>query len=363
MPRAPFSCAFARATAAATVASPRAPLLVPPLPLPSRSMPRAPLIAPLIAPSIEDAADRVIGCILLARAVARRPHLLPPCALCSSTRGECPPNGPLMLAANHARTALTCPHTMQRHPVNRHHRATRTIASHMPAACRRRRYAAVTCPPLVAAAVTPPSHRRRRVAAVASPPLAVAVDAALHQPAHAHHCRRTPLRTSLSPLPLPPLLPCRKPLRSPASTALPARTLHSHCRVCLSLVQRCSALRNHPVQPPSPLATACRPRNRRTPPPPPMTQQGPSPPSLASRASLKIHHLEAETTAVASIGANARADALSARTPRGCWQALAATVRFACASPAACTHRPKLAPPRWNHRCCEHWRIRWANAL
>jgi hypothetical protein len=173
----------------------RAPLLVPPLPLPSRSMPRAPLIAPLIAPSIEDAADRVIGCILLSRAVARRPHLLPPCALCSSTRGECPPNGPLMLAANHARTALTCPHTMQRHPVNRHHRATRTIASHMPAACRRRRYAAVTCPPLVAAAVTPPSHRRRRVAAVASPPLAVAVDAALHQPAHALivaalHCAR-----------------------------------------------------------------------------------------------------------------------------------------------------------------------------
>ena len=147
----------------------RAPLLVPPLPLPSRSMPRAPLIAPLIAPSIEDAADRVIGCILLSRAVARRPQLLPPCALCSSTRGECPPNGPLMLAANHARTALTCPHTMQRHPVNRHHRATRTIASHMPAACRRRRYAAVTCPPLVAAAITPPSHRRRRVAAVASP--------------------------------------------------------------------------------------------------------------------------------------------------------------------------------------------------
>jgi len=127
---------------------------------------------------------------------------------------------------------------MQRHPVNRHHRATRTIASHMPAACRRRRYAAVTCTPLVAAAVTPPSHRRRRVAAVASPPLAVAVDAALHQPAHAHYCRRTPLRTSLSPLPLPPLLPCRKPLRSPASTALPRA--HS-TRIAVSAFRSCSA--------------------------------------------------------------------------------------------------------------------------
>ena len=231
----------------------RAPLLVPPLPLPSRSMPRAPLIAPLIAPSIEDAADRVIGCILLARAVARRPHLLPPCALCSSTRGECPPNGPLMLTANHARTALTCPHTMQRHPVNRHHRATRTIASHMPAACRRRRYAAVTCPPLVAAAVTPPSHRRRRVAAVASPPLAVAVDAALHQPAHAHYCRRTPLRTSLSPLPLPPLLPCRKPLRSPASTALPRA--HS-TRIAVSAFRSCSA-----AQPCATTPCSCRRRS------------------------------------------------------------------------------------------------------
>ena len=137
----------------------RAPLLVPPLPLPSRSMPRAPLIAPLIAPSIEDAADRVIGCILLARAVARRPHLLPPCALCSSTRGECPPNGPLMLAANHARTALTCPHTMQRHPVNRHHRActpSRALGRTTSLVCRR--YAAALA-----------HHPRRIIALLPSP--------------------------------------------------------------------------------------------------------------------------------------------------------------------------------------------------
>ena len=220
---------------------------------------------------------------------------------------------------------------------------------HMHAARRRRRR--------IAAVASPPSRRRRRVAAAS------------------RRRRRRPApaspRPSLSPHSTAHVvvaLAAAAAVAMPEAAAVagqhrpPARTLHSHCRACLSLVQRCSALRNHPVQPPSPLATACRPRNRRTPPPPPMTQQGPSPPSLASRASLKIHHLEAETNAVASIGANARADALSARTP-GCWQALAATVRFACASPAACTHRPKLAPPRWNHRCCEHWRIRWANAL
>ena len=184
----PFSCAFARATAAATVAS--------------RAIARAAAAATVAlhaARTIDRAIDRAIdrGCSgsrdRLHPASPRRcsptapfPTLRP----CSCTRGECPPNGPLMLAANHARTALTRPHTMQRHPVNRHHRActpsrawphdftrvsppshtTRAtsspchsplVPSHMPAACRRRRYAAVA---------SPPSHRRRRTAAVASPP-------------------------------------------------------------------------------------------------------------------------------------------------------------------------------------------------
>ena len=146
---------------------------------------------------------------------------------------------------------------------------------HMHAARRRRRYAAVA---------SPPSRRRRRVAAAS------------------RRRRRRPAPASPRPLLSPHstahvavALAAAAAAAMPEAAAVagqhrpPARTLHSHCRVCLSLVQRCSALRNHPVQPPSPLATACRPRNRRTPPPPPMTQQGPSPPSLASRASLKIH--------------------------------------------------------------------------
>ena len=180
--------------------------------------------------------------------------LVPTLRPCSCARGECPPNGPLMLAANHARTALTRLHTMQRHPVNRHHRActpsralgrTKSFVRRRPRTPPAPHHRLVSlhshhriCPPLVAAAVMPPSRRRRRVVAVAPPPLIVAIYAALHQPARAHHCCRTPQRASLSPLLLPPLLPCWKPPWSPASMSHrpPARARHSHCCACLSLV-------------------------------------------------------------------------------------------------------------------------------
>ena len=138
---------------------------------------------------------------------------LPTLRPCSRARGECPPNGPLTLAANHARTALTHLHTMQRHPVNRHHRActpSRALGrtarvpshphtaraassprpsplapSHMPAACLRRRYAAAAF-----------ASRRRRLVAVDS-------CAALHRPAQPCAALHSPAQpcTALHSLP------------------------------------------------------------------------------------------------------------------------------------------------------------------